>query len=104
MFVPILVSSVLGAMRRQTEPVGPAYIEGKGRKSESIMPRSNVKRRTNGNITKDKILDAAENLFSVRGFDAVSLRDITDKADVTLALASYHFGDQREALRIRRGA
>jgi len=42
--------------------------------------------------TRDKILDAAEHLFGERTFDTVSLRDITQKADVTLALASYHFG------------
>lgn len=42
--------------------------------------------------TRDKILDAAEQLFGERTFDTVSLRDITQRADVTLALASYHFG------------
>ncbi len=46
----------------------------------------------NGARTRDKILDAAEELFGLRGFAAVSLRDITNGADVTLALASYHFG------------
>lgn len=49
-------------------------------------------KRANGNRTKQKILDAAEALFGARGFDAVSLRDITEAAGVTLALASYHFG------------
>lgn len=49
-------------------------------------------KRANGNRTKQKILDAAEGLFGARGFDAVSLRDITEAAGVTLALASYHFG------------
>ncbi|MCB1357253.1 MAG: TetR family transcriptional regulator [Maritimibacter sp.] len=48
--------------------------------------------RANGARTKVKILDAAELLFGARGFDGVSLRDITDEAGVTLALASYHFG------------
>src|SRR6218665_2628839 len=42
--------------------------------------------------TRDKILDAAEELFGERTFDTVSLRDITQHAKVTLALASYHFG------------
>lgn len=42
--------------------------------------------------TRDKILDAAEALFGERTFDTVSLRDITQRAAVTLALASYHFG------------
>ena len=41
--------------------------------------------------TKRKILDAAEVLFAENGYDAVSLRHITDRAGVTLALASYHF-------------
>ncbi|MBT9386776.1 TetR family transcriptional regulator [Pseudooceanicola sp. CBS1P-1] len=47
--------------------------------------------RANGDRTKKKILDAAEDLFGARGMDSVSLRDITDRAEVTLALASYHF-------------
>lgn len=41
--------------------------------------------------TRDKILDAAEYLFGERTFDTVSLRDITEHAQVTLALASYYF-------------
>lgn len=53
--------------------------------------RKNQKKSSNDN-TRDKILDAAEVLFGERTFDTVSLRDITQKADVTLALASYHFG------------
>ncbi|MCB1445982.1 MAG: TetR family transcriptional regulator [Rhizobiaceae bacterium] len=48
--------------------------------------------RANGDQTKEKILDAAEELFGDRTFDTVSLRDITQHAGVTLALASYHFG------------
>lgn len=48
--------------------------------------------RANGDQTKEKILDAAEELFGEKSFDTVSLRDITNHAGVTLALASYHFG------------
>lgn len=48
--------------------------------------------RSNGDRTRVKILDAAEAQFGARGFNAVSLRDITEGAEVTLALASYHFG------------
>jgi len=62
-------------------------------------------KRANGNRTKQKILDAAEALFGARGFDAVSLRDITESAAVTLALASYHFGTKErlfEAVVARR--
>jgi len=52
--------------------------------------------RINGEVTRAKILDAAEGLFGERGFDAVSLREITERAEVTLALASYHFGTKEQ--------
>lgn len=41
--------------------------------------------------TKLKILDAAEKLFGLNGFDSTSLRDITTAADVNLAAVNYHF-------------
>ena len=52
--------------------------------------------RINGEATRLKILDAAEVLFGEAGFDAVSLREITIKANVTLALSSYHFGTKEK--------
>ena len=42
--------------------------------------------------TKDRILDAAERLFSEHGFDGTSLRAVTDEAEANLAAVSYHFG------------
>lgn len=47
------------------------------------------RRRTD---TRDRILDAAEKLFSERGYDGVSVRDITQLAGAGLALMTYHFG------------
>ncbi|MGH9645480.1 MAG: TetR/AcrR family transcriptional regulator [Bryobacteraceae bacterium] len=41
--------------------------------------------------TKVRILDAAEKLFGMNGFEATSLRDITSAADVNLAAINYHF-------------
>lgn len=41
--------------------------------------------------TKDRILDAAEHLFSQHGFVATSLRQITAEARVNLAAVNYHF-------------
>lgn len=61
-----------------------------------------TKRRRNspkGEATRDRILDAAEALFADRGFHGVSLRDITQRAGVELALASYHFGTKENLLR-----
>jgi AcrR family transcriptional regulator len=42
--------------------------------------------------SKKRILDAAEELFVMHGFDGASMRDITSRAGVALALANYHFG------------
>ena len=53
--------------------------------------------RANGDATRERLLDAAETLFGEQTFDTVSLRDITRKAGVAVALASYHFGS-KEAL------
>jgi len=44
--------------------------------------------------TAERILDAAEMLFSWRGFYGVSLREIAAEADVKLALTHYHFGSK----------
>jgi AcrR family transcriptional regulator len=41
--------------------------------------------------TKARILDAAEKLFGMKGFEATSLRDITAEAQVNLAAVNYHF-------------
>ena len=40
----------------------------------------------------ERILDVAEELFAVHGYDGVTLRQIANGADVDVALASYHFG------------
>ncbi len=45
---------------------------------------------------KERILDAAEELFALHGYDGVTLRQIADKAGVDVALASYHFGKKRD--------
>jgi len=41
--------------------------------------------------TREKILDAAWDLFAEEGFEAVSIRDVTNAADVNLSSVSYHF-------------
>lgn len=41
---------------------------------------------------RDRILDVAEELFAMRGYDGVTLRQIAAGAKVDVALASYHFG------------
>lgn len=57
-----------------------------------MSPRKSTPAR-NG---RERILDAAERLFSRHGFYGVSLREITRAARVDVALVGYHFGGKRE--------
>lgn len=43
---------------------------------------------------KRKLLDAAEQLFAERGFEAVSVRDVTQLAKANVAAVNYHFGSR----------
>jgi AcrR family transcriptional regulator len=49
--------------------------------------------------TKDRILDAAERLFSEQGVRGVSLRSITSAAQANLAAVNYHFGSKDELIK-----
>ena len=51
----------------------------------------------NQSDTHDRLLDAAERLFSEHGIAATSLRAITSEASANLASVHYHFGS-KEAL------
>lgn len=51
-----------------------------------------------GDATRARILDAAEVLFSRRGYDGTSLRDIAGLAEVRLGLVHYHFGVKAQIL------
>ncbi|AXE32076.1 TetR/AcrR family transcriptional regulator [Chromobacterium phragmitis] len=44
--------------------------------------------------TATRILDVAERLFVEHGFEATSLRMITQQAEVNLAAVNYHFGSK----------
>ncbi len=54
-------------------------------------PRSKADQRAE---TLGQILDAAEALFSNRGLDGVTLRDIADEVGVTASLMHYYFKDK----------
>jgi AcrR family transcriptional regulator len=44
--------------------------------------------------TRTRILDAAEELFMLHGFEATSMRVLTSRAGVNLAAVNYHFGSK----------
>ena len=46
-------------------------------------------------IAADRILDAAEDLFSKRGFDGVTMREVAELANVDAALAHYYFATKQ---------
>jgi AcrR family transcriptional regulator len=52
--------------------------------------------RTGGDITKQKILDTAERLFSQNGFNATSVSKIAKEANVNKALIYYYFKDKND--------
>jgi AcrR family transcriptional regulator len=54
------------------------------------------KKKPDAKRGKERILDAAEGLFARHGFYGVSVRDITEAAQVDVALVNYHFGSKRE--------
>ena len=49
--------------------------------------------------TKGKIMDIAEEMFLVHGFDGVSVRDITNAAGANVASVNYHFNSKRDLYR-----
>ncbi len=49
--------------------------------------------------TREKLLDAAARLFLDRGYDGVSIRDITDAAGANVASINYHFGGKENLYR-----
>ena len=57
-----------------------------------------------GSGTRERILDAAQELFGERGLEGTSLRAVTAAAGVNLAAVNYHFGSKEELFRavIRR--
>lgn len=55
-----------------------------------------VKKDRNGEHrrTRERILDEAEALFAIKGYHAVSVREITRAAGCNLAAVNYHFGNK----------
>jgi AcrR family transcriptional regulator len=63
----------------------------------AVARRKKAKKKAAGTKPgKERILDAAERLFARHGFYGVSVRNITDAAEVDVALVNYHFGSKRE--------
>lgn len=57
------------------------------------------KRRTSREEDRHRLMDAAEALFADRGFDGVTVRDITQAAGTRLAEVNDQFGSKQELFR-----
>jgi len=48
--------------------------------------------------TRERLMDAAQELFAERGFEGVSLRDITGAAEANVAAVNYYFGSRENLI------
>ena len=78
-----------------------------GSKSPAKRTPGRPFKENGGEATRERILDAAEELFAEHGFDGVTVRQVTRKANVDVALAHYYFGTKRglfDSVFLRRAA
>ncbi len=59
--------------------------------------RKSKRTQERAEITRQKLLDAATQLFAYRGYDGVTVRDVEKEAGVHRGLVSYHF-DNKDSL------
>ncbi len=52
-------------------------------------------RENKDDATKERVLNEAEVLFAGKGYDAVTVREITNAAHCNLAAVNYHFGNKK---------
>jgi len=52
--------------------------------------------RSSRDDTRRRILHAAGRIFAERGFDAATIKQITDSAKANVAAVNYHFGSKRK--------
>jgi AcrR family transcriptional regulator len=45
--------------------------------------------------TRDRIVEAAGEMFAEKGFDATTVRDICQRAEANIAAVNYYFGDKQ---------
>src|SRR5262245_12679714 len=55
-----------------------------------------VERTRDGEATREAVLAAAEKLFAEQGFDATSMRDISNASGVSHPLIHHHFGSKQD--------
>lgn len=72
-------------------------MKGGNRMMDAAEEDTGTRRLPHG-AARDRILEAAERLFSEVGIDAVSFRDLAGAAGVALSAIHYHFGSKHAVL------
>ena len=57
------------------------------------MPARAVRSR-DADSTRRRVMDSAEFLFAQKGIDGVRLREIAERAEMSVPLLCHHFGDK----------
>lgn len=58
-------------------------------------PNGAGKRRSAGELSRDVLLDAAESICATGGFEALSIRAVSEAAGMNVAAVHYHFGSKQ---------
>lgn len=75
----------------KTDP--PSHPSKRSKPAPARVPGiARTKARRDGEETRERILDAAEELFAAHGFHGTSMRDVADAIECGIALVTYHFG------------
>jgi len=57
---------------------------------------ANIKNNSASKDTQRRLLEAAGEVFAERGFHSATMKEITDRAEASLASINYHFSDKAE--------
>jgi AcrR family transcriptional regulator len=57
-------------------------------------PKKNARKNSTKNPTRERLIEAAGELFAEKGFKETTVRDICDRAEANVAAVNYHFGDK----------
>ncbi len=64
-----------------------------------LVPKARQRKpQARGEVTRQKILDAAENLFSAQGYDQTSIAEVASAAGIGVGTLYHHFADKRSVL------
>jgi AcrR family transcriptional regulator len=73
---------------------------GKGRGKAAQKAASKTPRRIRGSLSRDEIVEAALEIITVDGVEALSMRRIADKLRCSVASPYAHFENQEEIMRV----